>query len=229
VAFDAYNAVKRTQQSCWTGDSKGNHLDEINTTKSHFLHRNIKRKTRVKALLNVYEAEALIHRTKLQHTSFAEENCAEEFPDRSGHVESSRLRKKMKRNSVHRLWYREKTNSITIIYTDSTDISGINKQRNELMNLGWIWGFQDIQEQESFHPNSVPTQTLTSEKVSAIWAEQSLHDPNHLKRRGRTEKSISHDHWSIIMWQLGRQKIHNHRLQTDPHQCLQTEHIKESD
>ena len=73
-----------------------------------------------------------------------------------------------------------------------------------------------------------PTQTLSTEKVSAIWAEQSLHNPNHLKRRGRTEKSISHDHWIIILWQLGRQKIHNHHLQTDPHQCLQTEHIKES-
>ena len=33
VAFNAYNAVKRTQQSCSTGDSQGNHLDEINTTK----------------------------------------------------------------------------------------------------------------------------------------------------------------------------------------------------
>ena len=95
VAFDAYNAVKRTRQSCLTGDSEGNHLDEINTTYSHILHRNIKRKTRVKALLNLYEAESLIYRTKLQHTSFAEENCAEEYLNRSGHVESSSLRKKM--------------------------------------------------------------------------------------------------------------------------------------
>lgn len=74
------------------------------------------------------------------------------------------------------------------------------------MNLCWIWGFQDIQEQESFHLNSVPHSNSNIRKVISDMAEQSSHDPNHLKRRGRTEKSISHDHWSIILWQLARQK-----------------------
>ena len=199
--------------------------DETTEQKSHLLHWIIKRKTRVKTLLNLYEAESLIYRTKLQHTSFAEEKLRWRIskPQMACWIFTSAQENVLKFRPQDMTSL--KTNSITIIYTDSTDIS------NKGMNL-WtsvldmrIPGYSGAGILIRF-----PTQTLSSEKVSAIWAEQSLHDPNlnHLKRRGRTEKSIAHDHWIIILWQLGRQKIHNHHLQTDPHQCLQTEHIKES-
>ena len=71
------------------------------------------------------------------------------------------------------------------------------------MNLGWIWGFQDIQEQESFHPNSVPDSNSNIRKGISDMSRTKLTRSKSPEAKGKDREinlAWSLKHHSVAAW-----------------------------